>query len=56
MERFKDLAKKRYKIESKNSELKNPHGYNTAESVGLFGLEIQGATDTICGEFDVGLE
>lgn len=41
---FKELAKKRYKIEAKNSELKNPHGYNTAKSAGLFSMEIQGAT------------
>ena len=41
---FKVLAKKRYKIEAKNSEIKNPHGYKTAKSAGLFGMEIQGAT------------
>ena len=43
-EEFKQLAKNRYKIEAKNSELKNPHGYKTAKSAGLFGMEIQGAT------------
>ena len=43
-ERFKELAKNRYKIEAKNSELKHRHGYETASSSGLFGLEIQGAT------------
>lgn len=43
-EEFKQLAKNRYKIEAKNSELKNPHGYKTARSAGLFGMEIQGAT------------
>ena len=43
-EAFKLLAKKRYKIEAKNSEIKHPHGYKTAKSAGLFGLEIQGAT------------
>ena len=41
---FKELAKKRYKIEAKNSEIKNPHGYNTDKSSCLFGMEIQGAT------------
>ena len=41
---FKELAKNRYKIEAKNSELKNPHGFKTAKSAGLFGMEIQGAT------------
>ncbi|UAK15631.1 IS1182 family transposase [Sporolactobacillus terrae] len=43
-EQFKSLAKTRYKIEAKNSELKNRHGYDTASSAGLFGMEIQGAT------------
>lgn len=41
---FKTLSKKRYKLEAKNSEIKNPHGYKTAKSVGRFGMEIQGAT------------
>jgi transposase len=39
---FKQLAKSRYKIEAKNSELKHGHGYDTASSAGLFGMEIQG--------------
>ena len=43
-EEFKRIARQRYKIEAKNSELKNPHGYKTAKSSGLFGMEIQGAT------------
>jgi IS5 family transposase len=43
-EAFKTLAKTRYKIEAKNSELKHRHGYDTASSAGLFGMEIQGAT------------
>ncbi|QIZ07201.1 IS1182 family transposase [Priestia megaterium] len=41
---FKELAKSRYKIEAKNSELKHRHGYDTASSSGLFGMQIQGAT------------
>jgi transposase len=41
---FKELARSRYKIEAKNSELKHRHGYETASSAGLFGMEIQGAT------------
>lgn len=41
---FKQLAKSRYKIEAKNSELKHRHGYDKASSAGLFGMEIQGAT------------
>ena len=43
-EAFKEKAKTRYKIEAKNSELKHRHGYDTASSAGLFGMEIQGAT------------
>ena len=43
-EEFKKLARSRYKIEAKNSELKHGHGYDTASSAGLFGIEIQGAT------------
>lgn len=43
-EKFKELAKTRYKIEAKNSELKHRHGYETASSSGLFGMQIQGAT------------
>ena len=41
---FKESAKTRYKIEAKNSELKNRHGYDAATSTGLFGMGIQGAT------------
>ncbi len=41
---FKELARSRYKIEAKNSELKHGHGYDKALSAGLFGMEIQGAT------------
>jgi transposase len=40
---FKELARNRYKIEAKNSELKNRHGYDQAKSSGLFGMELQGA-------------
>nr|WP_100546000.1 hypothetical protein [Lysinibacillus xylanilyticus] len=43
-EAFKQLATNRYKIEAKHSELKNGHGYDTASTAGLFGMEIQGAT------------
>ena len=43
-EEFKEKARSRYKIEAKNSELKHRHGYDTASSAGLFGMEIQGAT------------
>ena len=43
-EYFKEKAKERYKIEAKNSELKNRHGYDTASSSGLVAMEIQGAT------------
>jgi hypothetical protein len=43
-EEFKNIAKSRYKIEAKNSELKHRHGYDVASSAGLFGLQVQGAT------------
>ena len=43
-EKFKELARTRYKIEAKNSELKHRHGYDVASSSGLIGMEIQGAT------------
>lgn len=43
-EEFKRISKERYKIEAKNSELKNRHGFKKAISSGLFGMEIQGAT------------
>ncbi|BCB06016.1 DDE transposase [Bacillus sp. KH172YL63] len=43
-EEFKELARSRYKIEAKNSELKNRHGYNKAHAAGLLGMQIQGAT------------
>ena len=41
---FKEKSKERYKIEAKNSELKNRHGYDVASSSGFIGMEIQGAT------------
>ena len=37
------MAKERYKIEAKNSELKHRHGYDVASSLGLIGMEMQGA-------------
>ena len=42
-EYFKDKAKHRYKIEAKNSELKNVHGYDRAASYGLNSMQMQGA-------------
>lgn len=42
-EEFQRLAKERYKIEAKNSELKHRHGLKKANSSGLFGMKIQGA-------------
>jgi hypothetical protein len=42
-EYFKEKSKERYKIESKNSELKHRHGYDVASSSGLVGMELQGA-------------
>jgi transposase len=42
-EYFKRKAKERYKIEAKNSELKNRHGYHVAVSKGLENMQLQGA-------------
>ena len=42
-DRFKLLSKERYKIEAKNSELKNVLGYGRALSYGLSCMEMQGA-------------
>jgi transposase len=40
---YKEKAKHRYKIEAKNSELKNVHGYDRAISYGITNMEMQGA-------------
>lgn len=40
---FKDKAKHRYKIEAKNNELKNVHGYNRAIAYGIENMQMQGA-------------
>lgn len=40
---FKEKAKHRYKIEAKNSELKNVHGYDRAISYGINNMQMQGA-------------
>lgn len=40
---FKDKAKHRYKIEAKNNELKNVHGYDRAIAYGIENMQIQGA-------------
>lgn len=40
---FKELSKERYKIEAKNSELKNAHGYGRSVGNGLYETKIQGA-------------
>lgn len=40
---YKEKAKHRYKIEAKNSELKNVHGYNRATSYGIENMQMQGA-------------
>ena len=49
---FRRLSKERYKIEAKNAELKNVHGYARAESYGLSAMEMQGAVTL----FDVNLK
>jgi transposase len=40
---FKEKARHRYKIEAKNSELKNVHGYRRATSYGITNMQMQGA-------------
>ena len=40
---YKEKAKQRYKIEAKNSELKNVHGYDRAISYGIANMQMQGA-------------
>ena len=40
---FKQKAKHRYKIEAKNSELKNVHGYQRAIAYGITNMQLQGA-------------
>jgi transposase len=40
---YKEKAKHRYKIEAKNSELKNVHGYGKAISYGINNMQMQGA-------------
>ncbi len=42
-EYYKEKAKHRYKIEAKNSELKNIHGYDRAISYGITNMQMQGA-------------
>jgi len=42
-EYFKEKAKHRYKIEAKNGELKNVHGYGRAVSYGMNNMQMQGA-------------
>lgn len=40
---FRQLAKERYKIEAKNNELKNVHGYDVSVGNALYSTKIQGA-------------
>jgi hypothetical protein len=42
-EYYKEKAKHRYKIEAKNSELKNVYGYDKAISYGITNMQMQGA-------------
>ena len=38
------MARHRYKIEAKNAELKQRHGFDVARASGLFSMELQAAT------------
>ena len=40
-EYFKERSRERYKIEAKNAELKQSHGLDTADSVGLSAMRLQ---------------
>lgn len=40
---YRDKSKHRYKIEAKNSELKNVHGYDRAIAYGIENMQMQGA-------------
>jgi transposase len=40
---YKEKIKERYKIEAKNNEIKNVHGYGRATSYGMENMEMQGA-------------
>jgi transposase len=40
---YKEKTKHRYKIEAKNNELKNVHGYRRATSYGIQNMQMQGA-------------
>ncbi len=42
-EEYKQKIKQRYKIEAKNSELKNVHGYGRAIAYGIENMQMQGA-------------
>ena len=42
-QQFKLMARERYKIEAKNSELKHRHGYAVASGAGIKNMELQGA-------------
>ena len=42
-EEYKQKIKQRYKIEAKNSELKNVHGYDRAIAYGIENMQMQGA-------------
>ena len=42
-QKFRELSRERYKIEAKNAELKNAHGYDRADSYGISAMELQGA-------------
>lgn len=42
-EYYREKSKHRYKIEAKNSELKNVHGYGRANAYGIENMQMQGA-------------
>ena len=48
-EKFKQLSKERYKIEAKNSELKNVLGYDVSTGNCLYATKIQGVCTIFAG-------
>ncbi len=49
---YKEKSKHRYKIEAKNSELKNVHGYDRATSYGIENMQMQGAMAISRSQFE----
>ena len=51
-----EKAKHRYKIEAKNSDLKNVHGYDSAISYGIANMQTQGALSIFTVNLKINVE